>query len=313
MNSGVMVKKNISKQRINLQYPSTNRYQALNFARENKLVDKSEIKSIRKYIKSQVGYFSIFRTGALEYSMVTRLALSDNYQVEFDNLNASYNLLKKYKFDRSSELMLVAYGISLETNDLENDTKKIKYIYRGLNKPNKLIYKNINVKYLGELIKCDLSEDVIILRVNETVKVLKPTFKKKVLCFDLAKLIVSNNYDEQQISEIINLYEELKNNKIKYLDDATLIIQLYKLDMDAREIKNLVVDKLDYFKNIRYFNWLYLLPENRYRFAIIEVLKDNNVNDENLYHNVVNDIIVKETSFLTICAFIGVFAGYTMY
>ena len=232
-----------------LQWDDAHRMAALLYAQENKQVDGDSIRACLDLIKANTGLFSVFKGNV---SLATLLSLSEGPEALFENVVTVYDLLKGAKFSASEFLAMAAYMIAVqaEPENYQNIVERTRAFYDGMKASHRFLTGQDDYIHAAMLGLSGLDVTAGVERMEQLYQQLKEEFKGFDSIQALAQVLTLVDCDEQTISRLLALRDEMKARKTRLDKGYTLQILglLAALPVDAATLVSEIAEAHEYLR-----------------------------------------------------------------
>ena len=270
-------------------------------------VDSKKLKECEAIIKSKTNAFSEFR-GNVKMPLICKMALSDDPQKYFMNVETLYKLLNKSKWIGNEYKIMAAITICDHADESEYAlfVNKTNEIYSRMKQEHKWLTSDEDIPFAAMLAVSGIDVDKLIDEMELNYKILKEKFHDSNAVQSLSHIL---SLDEQpaelKCAKVEAIFNELKAMKHKFgtgYELATLGT-LTMLDIQEKEVATLIAEVDDYLKGQKGFGDFLLGPNERRLYAAQLVLNQYG-SEDNKAEDVVLGSMLAITIAIEICMMI---------
>lgn len=270
-------------------------------------VDSQKLKECEAIMKSKTNTFSEFR-GNVKMPLICKMALSDDPQKYFGNVETLYKLLNKSKWIGNEYKIMAAITICdhADESEYESFVDKTNEIYSRMKQEHKWLTSDEDIPFAAILAVSGIDVDKLIDEMELNYKILKEKFHDSNAVQSLSHILALDAQPaEVKCAKVESIFNELKAMKHKFgtgYELATLGT-LTMLDIQEKEVANLVSETDDYLKEQKGFGDFLLGSKERRLFAAQLVLNQYGPED-NKVDGVVLGSMLAITIAIEICVMI---------
>lgn len=282
------------------------------FTSRGLIADKTRLKECEAIIKSKTGAFSEFR-GNVKIPLLCKMALSDHPEKYFENVETLYKLLNKSKWIGNEYKILAAITICDHADESEYDlfVNRTNEIYSRMKQEHPWLTSDEDIPFAAILAVSGLDVGQLIEEMECDYAILKKTFHDSNAVQSLSHILALDEQSaEVKCAKVESIYQELKAIKHKYgtgYELATLGT-LTMLDMEEKEVANLIAEIDDYLKGQKGFGDFVLGSTERRLYAAQLVLNQYGPKDSKV-DGVVLGSMLALTIAIEICMMVCVTAS----
>ena len=238
--------------------------------------DRDKLKECEAIIKSKTNALSEFR-GNVKMPLICKMALSDDPKKYFDNVETVYKLLNKSKWIGNEYKLMAATTICdhADVSDYEMLINKTNEIYSRMKQEHKWLTSDEDIPFAAMLAVSGRDVDKLIDEMELNYKILKGKFHDSNAVQSLSHILALDEQPaEVKCAKVESVFNELKAMKHKYgtgYELATLGT-LTMLDIQEKEVANLIAETDDYLKEQKGFGNFALGAKERRLYAAQLVL-----------------------------------------
>jgi hypothetical protein len=229
---------------------------ALQYTLENKRVDVEKIKIIKDHLKSNTGIFSSFRGSSMFAICGLLAATSEDPKKQLDEMINNQNLLKNVGFKNSQYLPTALYALSQLTLEENMDTllNRAHDIYLDMKKNHPFLTSGDDYAFSILLATSDHS----LSKIEAYYEALsKASFTKSNGLQMLSHIMAFHEGDLlEKTRKLEEIYQILKENKIKAYDKAYPALGLLSMLDDSEKTITNFVELVKYLKKMKRYKWL---------------------------------------------------------
>lgn len=248
--------------------------------------DSKRLKECEAVIKAKTNAFSEFR-GNVKTPLICKMALSDDPKKYFENVETIYKLLNKSKWMGNEYKIMAAITICDHAVESEYElfVNRTNEIYSRMKQEHKWLTSDEDIPFAAMLAVSGLDVDKLIDEMELNYKILKEKFHDSNAVQSLSHILALDEQPaEVKCAKVESIFNELKVMKHKFgtgYELATLGT-LTMLDIQEKEVANLIAETDDYLKGQKGFGDFLLGSKERRLYAAQLVLnqygpKDNEV------------------------------------
>lgn len=230
---------------------------SLAYTMNNKEININEIKEIKEYIKNRTTIFSSFR-GNMAFTLSGLLSANSHSAKEhLDFMIDNERILKDAGFKSFTYLPIALYALSstYDGYDVKEQVKKAVIIYKEMKKNHPFLTSGDD--YALSILLANTNHDI--RTIEEYYRGLNNKGLNKSNGLQMLSHILSfsgNNVDET-IDNCIDIYEQLKSNKLKISTSYYPAIGIMSLIPDNEgKLKNDVIEIAKFLKTQKKYMWL---------------------------------------------------------
>lgn len=246
------------------------------YTRSGLTVDKEKLKECEATIKAKTSALSEFR-GNVKMPLICKMALSDNPKKYFEQVEVIYKLLNKSKWLGNEYKIMAAITICdyADESDYEQYVSKTNEIYSRMKQEHKWLTSDEDIPFAAMLAVSGLDVDKLIDEMELNYKILKRKFHDSNAVQSLSHILALDEQPaEVKCAKVEAVFNELKAMKHSFgtgYELATLGT-LAMLDIQEKEVANLIAETDDYLKEQKGFGNFALGAKERRLYAAQLVL-----------------------------------------
>lgn len=277
----------------------------------HRLIREEELASAKQLLKRDTGIFSSFR-GNGEMSVITALALSENPEEKWRQIQMMYQALKE-EFSGSTYLAMAAVILSeiIGERDAGSYIERGKRLYRQMKQEHPLLTSSEDSVLAILLTFSEKNNDALIQEMEEAYRTLK-----ECLCWASSQsiqtvshiLCLGSGQIDHETRRLLQLYQSLESVGIKYGKDYQLSA-LAVLAISEMKIEDAVKDILDVDEFLSeqkgYHGILGISKKDRLMHAAMLVSlsdEDNAISDSGILTSTLAMIAARQAMLCTIAA-----------
>lgn len=238
--------------------------------------DREKLKECEAIIKAKTNALSEFR-GNVKIPLICKMALSDAPKKYFDNVETVYKLLNKSKWIGNEYKIMAAITICdyADVSEYELYVNRTNEIYSRMKQEHKWLTSDEDIPFAAMLAVSGVDVDKLIDEMELNYKILKEKFHDSNAVQSLSHILA---LDEQpaavkcaKVESVFNELKAMKHNFGTGYELATLGT-LTMLDIQEKEVANLIAETDDYLKEQKGFGNFALGAKERRLYAAQLVL-----------------------------------------
>ena len=271
--------------------------------------DKDKLKECEAIIKRKTNIFSEFR-GNVKMPLICKMALSDNPEKYFERVETLYNLLHESKWFGNEYKLMAAITICdhAEESEYELYVNRTNEIYSRMKQEHKWLTSSEDIPFAAMLAVSGLDIDKLIDDMEWNYNLLKKKFHDNNAVQSLSHILALDERDaEVKCAKVESIFDELKAIKHKFGTGYELAIlgTLTMLDMQEREVANLIAEVDDYLKEQTGFGD-FLLGANARRMYAAQLVLNQYAPEDSKSEGVVLGSMLALTIAIEVCMMICV-------
>ena len=248
--------------------------------------DREKLKQCEAIIKTKTNAFSEFR-GNVKMPLICKMTLSDNPEKYFENVETIYKLLNKSKWIGNEYKIMAAITICDHADESEYEllVNRTNEIYSRMKQEHKWLTSDEDIPFAALLAVSGMNIDKLIAEMELDYKILKEKFHDSNAVQSLSHILALDEQPaEVKCAKVGSVFNELKAIKHKFgtgYELATLG-SFTMLDIQEKEVANLIAETDDYLKGQKGFGDLSLGAGERRLYAAQLVLNQYGPENKNV-------------------------------
>lgn len=241
------------------------------YVSQGKSIDVDRIKECEKIVKSKKSVFSHFR-GNAKMPLICKMALSEDAEKYFDEVQKAYSILNKGKIGGSEYRVMAAMTIVDHKSEAEYQAivDRINDIYERMRKQHKILTSDEDIPFAAMLALEDRDLDETFNEIEGIFNQFKNHFSDKNSIQSLSHILAMyEDSGNKKCEKVLNIYNGLKAAKHKYgarYELATLGT-LLDVELSTEEIVEKIIELDDYLKANKGFGDAKLGAKTRRMYA----------------------------------------------
>ena len=305
------------KKEFKWRAPLTGRLAALLYAFEAKPVDCAAIRECNAIIKSNTGFFSMFRSN-MSLSVAAMLSMKENPGELFAQTQTVYDMMKNAKFRASIYLAIAAYEIAANAapENYQNIVIRAKAFYDGMKANGFFRTGTDDYIFAAMLGLSDIDVKEGTQRIDKLNKQLSRDFSPGNSVQMLAQILVLGGEPNPAIDRLYQLKDELKSKKMRF-DKRFTLSSLGLFALLSVDINNLVQDIEDTHTFLRKQKGFskFTIPKQTLLLLTAAIVASSYAKEENtgvlstsISTNIAGIIIAQQTVMMAVMVSVGVAA-----
>ena len=238
--------------------------------------DRDKLKECEAVIKSKTNAFSEFR-GNVKMPLICKMALSDDPEKYFEDVETIYMLLNKSKWIGNEYKIMAAITICDHADESEYElfVNRTNEIYSRMKQEHKWLTSDEDIPFAAMLAVSGLDIDKLIDEMELNYNILKAKFHDSNAVQSLSHVLALDEKPaEAKCAKVESIFNELKAMKHKFGTGYELAVlgTLTMLDMQEKEAADIIAEIDDYLKGQKGFGDLSLGAKERRLYAAQLVL-----------------------------------------
>ena len=240
------------------------------FTSKNMTADSLRMKECRTLLKEKTGVFSNFR-GVCRYAITAMLTVDEHPEEKINNALKAYEMLKN-EFYTSAYLPVASILIAdtVPSDQYEEVTLRTRRIYNLMKKEHPFLTSREDCIYATLLAFSKETDEYLLNEMERCYEILKPKFFTGNAVQSLSHVLtLEQGSSEGKCRRVVDLYDTLKNNGLKYGTNYELPILgiLALLNIDISTIVHDITEVDQYLKNQKGFGIFGITTKQRLMYA----------------------------------------------